>query len=529
MEIKKYFGVMLDCSRNAVMRPEEVINYARILKSFGYNMIQLYTEETYEVENEPFFGYMRGGYTQRQLSHIVAECEKIGIEVIPCIQTLAHLNQIFRWRPYAPINDTADIMLVEDDRTYELIENMFKTVKKCFKSEHIHIGMDEAHMLGLGKYLDKHGYKNRFEILNNHLSKVIAIAEKYNLKPMMWSDMFFRLANHDNYYPDEPLMPQEVVDITPKNVGLVYWDYYHTDKSIYDKMFVSHKRFNNEIWFAGGAWTWTGFASGNQFSLDTMIPAMQSAKEHGIDNIIITMWGDDGKECSYYAVLPSLFAMRKIYDGETDMEKIKNEFKALTGEDYDALFACDLPNCVGGETSCLVNLPKSVLYGDPFNAWMEYKCKEGVNEEYARHAETLYGYAKVSKSYAYLFETNAALCDVLSVKYGLGARIRKAYQAKDKEAMKAVISEIIRVEKKLEVFYQKYRALWYKENNPTGFDVQDLRLGGLKQRLCSCRDRLEEYIEGKIKSIPELDGEILEANIDLPHNAWSWISTPNVL
>mgnify|MGYP006356019235 CR=1 FL=1 len=42
MEEKKYFGVMIDCSRNAVMKPAEVINFAKILKSFGYNMLQLY-------------------------------------------------------------------------------------------------------------------------------------------------------------------------------------------------------------------------------------------------------------------------------------------------------------------------------------------------------------------------------------------------------------------------------------------------------------------------------------------------------
>lgn len=101
----KRFGVMLDCSRNAVMKPEEVINFAKLLKSFGYNMIQLYTEDTFEVEGEPFFGYMRGRYTQAQLSFVVEECEKIGIEVIPCVQTLAHLNQIFRWEEYRAIND----------------------------------------------------------------------------------------------------------------------------------------------------------------------------------------------------------------------------------------------------------------------------------------------------------------------------------------------------------------------------------------------------------------------------------------
>ena len=87
--MKKYFGVMLDMSRNAVMKPSEVVNYAKILKSFGYNMIQLYTEDTYEVDNEPYFGYMRGRYTQAELSYIVKECEKFDVEVIPCTQKVA--------------------------------------------------------------------------------------------------------------------------------------------------------------------------------------------------------------------------------------------------------------------------------------------------------------------------------------------------------------------------------------------------------------------------------------------------------
>ena len=58
---KKYFGVMLDCSRNAVMKPSAIKKFVDYLSAFGYNMLQLYTEDTYEVKNEPYFGYLRGG------------------------------------------------------------------------------------------------------------------------------------------------------------------------------------------------------------------------------------------------------------------------------------------------------------------------------------------------------------------------------------------------------------------------------------------------------------------------------------
>lgn len=527
---------MLDTSRNAVMKPQEVKNFAKILRSFGYNMLMLYTEDTYEVENEPYFGYMRGRYTQEELKEIVEYCDGIGMEVIPCIQTLAHLNQIFRWNAYSPIRDCDDILLVGEERTYELIENMFKTVRACFHSEYIHIGMDEAHNVGLGTYLSKHGYEQRSSILQKHLKRVVEIANKYSLKPLIWSDMFYKLATKGWYYAPNAEVTEEIKELVPSEVSLVYWDYYNTDKATFDRLITSHQEFNNEIWFAGGAWTWEGFAPHNAHTLKTMSPAMQSAKEHGVENIFITSWGDNGKECSFYAVLPSLYAIKRLHDGESDINKIKTEFFALTGEDYDRLFALDLPNCVGNNQGT-GNPCKYMLYSDPFNGFLDSTVKKSVAEEYEKHAQTLSGYAKASK-YAYLFESGAALCKLMSVKYGLGAKTRTAYQNKDKKTLSALVKEYKLCETLLEKFYLAYRKVWYKENKPHGFDVQDLRLGGLARRLRSCRERLQRYLAGKEKNIPELEEKLLDFygngecfdNQKTPtYNTWTNNTSVNVL
>ena len=504
----KYFGVMLDMSRNAVMKPQKVKEFATLIKKMGYNMIQLYTEDTYEVENEPYFGYKRGRYTQEELKDIVSYCESIGVEVIPCIQTLAHLAQIFRWKPYCELRDFADILLVGEARTYELIENMFKTLRKCFSTQYVHIGMDEAHMLGLGKYLEKHGIENRFEILQKHLSRVVEIAEKYDFKPIMWSDMFFRLANNGEYYPNEPRLTEEVVKMLPKNLGLVYWDYYHTEKEYMAKMMRAHLQSGNDTWFAGGAWTWTGFACGNKYTLETMLPAMEAAAECGVENIFITLWGDDGKECSFYSVLPSLFAIKKAYDGIRDENVIRKEFKEIVGVDYDVMMLLDSPNYVDGNEDCKKNISKRMLYNDPFTGVLDSTVKSGVADAYLAHAKRLRSCA-VGK-YAYLFESAAALCELLSVKYDLGKRTREVYNNKNADTMSALIEDYKKVEGYLEIFYEAFRKLWFTENKAQGFEVQDIRLGGLKQRIVHCRKRLTEYMEKKIESIPELEEEVLD-------------------
>ena len=530
----KRFGVMLDMSRNAVMRPSEVKSFAKLLKGFGYNMIQLYTEDTYEVDNEPYFGYMRGRYTKAELADIVSYCASIGVEIIPCIQTLAHLNQIFRNADYGKIKDANDILLVGEERTYELIENMFKSLRAAFTTDYVHIGMDEAHMLGLGKYLDKHGYRNRFDILSEHLQRVVDIARKYGFTPIMWSDMFFRLANHGEYYTLEDTVTDEIVAKCPEGVELVYWDYYHDDIRYYDNMIAQHKKFGRDVWYAGGAWCWNGFAPFNSWSIDSMSVAMRSCAANHIENVFFTMWGDNGKECSFYSLLPALYTFRKIYDGITDENEIKRLFKEDTGEDFDAMMALDLPNRVAPDNVRLSNVCKVMLYNDPLIGVFDTVVDPDAAADYKKHAGTLYGYAKDSK-YAYIFESEAALCELLSVKYDLGMRARNAYAAKDREAIKAVSADVDRALELLDVFHKKFKTLWMKENKAFGFEVQELRLGGLMMRLRSAKETFEAYANGETDSIEEFDVELIDhlrngTKGKMPRlNSWSTVASPSVI
>ena len=68
---KKTFCAMIDCSRNGVMQVNQVKRFMDYIQPMGYNAIMLYTEDTFEVENEPFFGYLRGAYTQDEIRSIV--------------------------------------------------------------------------------------------------------------------------------------------------------------------------------------------------------------------------------------------------------------------------------------------------------------------------------------------------------------------------------------------------------------------------------------------------------------------------
>jgi len=153
---RRYFdtcGVMLDVSRNMVMTVETVKDFIASMALMGLNMLMLYTEDTYEMEKYPYFGYMRGAYTKEELREIDAYAAVFGLELIPCIQTLSHLSTALRW-PYAKhFANTGSTLYVGKDETYRFIEDMLLTVKDCFTSRRVHIGMDEAADINLGKLL----------------------------------------------------------------------------------------------------------------------------------------------------------------------------------------------------------------------------------------------------------------------------------------------------------------------------------------------------------------------------------------
>lgn len=504
--------VMLDCSRNAVMNLKSLKSYIDILSKFGYNSLMLYTEDTYEIKDEPYFGYLRGRYSQTELREIDAYAASKGIELIPCIQTLAHLNAIFRWNTYSEINDCNDILLLEDEKTYNLIDKMFETISSCFTSRIVNVGMDEAHMMGLGKYLDKHGYMNRHHIFLKHLEKVVEISEKYGFKPIMWSDMFYRMACKGEYYEKDAVLDPEVIKLVPKQLGLIYWDYYHKDKEFYDSMIKGHKEFNNEIWFAGGSWTWTGFTSQNQYGLDVTDPAIRSCYENGIKNIIMTQWKDNGGECSFFTSLPVLFYASRLAKNVTDMSVIKKEFYDIMGIEYDDFMKFDMINHIENKPHIefILNPSKYMLYNDPFMGICDCTVIDGESEVYKKYAKMYQNLKKKMPEYAYVCESYKSLCDVLAHKYELGVKTRKYYKEGNKEELKLLIKEYDLSIKKLNKFVSAFRELWFTENKPHGFDVQEIRLGGTLLRLKSCKERILNYIDGKICVIEELEEELLD-------------------
>ena len=97
------------------------------------------------------------------------------------------------------------------------------------------------------------------------------------------------------------------------------------------------------------------------------------------------------------------------------------------------------------------------------------------------------------------------------VKYNLGLDIRAAYNNKDKTALKGIcekrIPEII---DKIKAYYKAFKHQFLKDNKPFGLEVHTARIGALILRLEDCKERIEEYLDGKQAVIPELEESLMD-------------------
>ena len=228
----------------------------------------------------------------------------------------------------------------------------------------------------------------------------------------------------------------------------------------------------------------------------------------GIENVEICTYGDDGAECGRFAVLPSMFYASRAAAGITDEEQIKREFEQMFHIAYDDFLLRDLTQRKEGEIYGS-HPQRYILYNDPFIGLMDLTIPDHTRADHEELMALLKPHCS-HPEWGYLFQTMYDLCAVTAAKCDIGMRIRAAYEAEDKAELGKLAVELRRIRGLVETFYESFRYQWMKENKPHGFDVSDIRLGGVMTRLSHYADRLEDYINGDIDRIEELEEVLLD-------------------
>lgn len=521
-------GVMLDVSRGGVLKVNAVKKYIDYLACLGMDTLMLYTEDVYEIKEYPMFGYMRGRYTLEELREIDDYGWSLGVEVVPCIQTLAHLRQYLKWTEANPVRDTQEVMLIDEPETYALVDCMLKTCREAFRSDRINVGMDEPFDMCLGKYLAKHGYQNRLEAMNRHVAKVYDLCKKYGYRPMMWSDMYRRLLSEGNAEHRQNTTPERKKELLAQipDIELVSWHYGGDPKTIEAGLSLG-KMLNKKIHYAGGIIVWDTYLPHPLGDAVRNTTVMRKCFEAGnVGMVLATLWTSAWNEGNmFYAVQCLPYYSEHQYRGADCPE----EEIIAAGE-----FLTKIPQKVNAALECAnLNDPMWINGKHIINGNIFYRI--GVSEAHLRQfipeyrralsvfreAEAAGGKNRNMYRYAKL------VFEVLARKAELMLKLPEAYRTGNRAYMAEAAEQL------LPELYGAYEALeemqyaeWHAAYKPFGYEVLGEKFGGQLVLTKNTAKKLRAYLSGETETVEEFEVELLdtERKMDETFFGGNWIS-----
>ena len=505
-------GIMFDCSRNAVLKPQALRFFFRKMALMGLNLGMMYTEDTYEVPGQPFFGYKRGRYTYDELKALDDYASLFGIELCPCIQTLGHLKRILHWPAYHHLRDNDEVLLADLDETYELLDQMIHAATAPYRSKRIHLGMDEAYGVGLGAHLARYGYEDPHSVIGRHLSRVLGICDKYGLHAMMWSDMYFHLDGRNYHSPGLPSEKAKAA-VDPR-ITLMYWDYYQPKEEAYADALYKHAQFPAPTVFAGGIWTWIGPAPDYPTTLQNTVSGLTACAKANIPLALATAWGDNGGECNLTAALLGLQLYGELtFRPDYDEDELARRFRRCCHADAQAFLDLSLLNYMPGmkdNPSDPVNACKFMLYQDPLIQLFEADTAGYAMAEHFGSLVTRYArYALENPDYALLFDFYTALANALALKCVWHEQAGDAVRSRNREQAAALADGIPATVEALDTLRVVWRRLWESTNKPNGFEIIEVRMGGIAARMATAGEKMRAFALGQMDTIPELEAQAL--------------------
>ena len=495
------FGTMIDLSRNAVFTVEYMKEVIRKQALMGVNRIMLYTEDTYEVEGEPYFGYMRGRYTKNEIKEIVDYAGIFDIEIIPCIQTLGHMGQFLRWGHSSHLKDLQTVLMTEIDEVYVFIEKLIISCKQMYNTKQIHIGLDETFGLGFGRYYKMFGYKGQYEVFIQHLNKVNEICLKHGFEQvMMWSDMFFRISSQNEEYYDLNIEFDEHIkrDI-PNNVELVYWDYYNYKQEIVDGMIKKHLEIKDQVIMASGTWIWTKLTYDKKKTDQTARVHIDSCVSNKVKSLYFTQWNDDGAPCNYNTSFLGLFEMAAYALTKTQTMNSEVLEYIIGIPSNEALYSAKLNECPVSPLPLLWDDPLLGIYLNNEDAKDSEIIDKAILffDEYLRECPTTSD-----------FDTQHTIKIAQLLKNKLVFRKDLLNKYHKKEKLSSLVTQCEEIIRNLEDLLLSFRTMWISRYKAFGLDVIKSRLATSVYRYKETIIRIGEYDQQLVNKIDELEERV---------------------
>lgn len=166
------------------------------------------------------------------------------------------------------------------------------------------------------------------------------------------------------------------------------------------------------------------------------------------------------------------------------------------------------------------------MFNDILNGLMD-KTFEGYDfkSRYINYLSIL-NKIKPPNELAWLFDYFTKMAEVLVIKCDIGVRLTYAYKLNNMNELNNIVKDMQILLKKYEDFHVAIGKAWHIVYKPFGWDSLDMHFGAIESRIKWAILRVQQYINGEITEIKELEAERFYYNeINKPLTEVGMIST----
>lgn len=277
----------------------------------------------------------RAYYTAQELKELVQYAQRRGVEIIPEIDVPGHTAAMLIAMPELRTDILRDSTLTlgksqkvmlsaTAPQTYEVLDKVMGSLRSIFgRNARIHLGGDEAEIeanwgrspehLALMKQL---GLQKPRELMGYFFARVLALARKHDLRPMLWCELDNIRLPATEYlfpYPEDVALITWRMGLTPKCVELTRQSGHPLILAPGESAYLDYPQGKNDLpeWNNWGM-PITTLERSYHFDLNT--PTLSGGDLGHIIGIMGTLWGEaiPSIDRAFYMTYPRALALAEI-------------------------------------------------------------------------------------------------------------------------------------------------------------------------------------------------------------------------
>ncbi len=285
-------GVLLDISRDKIPTMRSLRATIDWLASVKINEIQLYMEHTFAYRRHRQVWRRASPLTAAEVRELDAYCRDRSIELVPCQNTLGHMERWLKhpryaplaeatgpWRsPFGDVRTTRSTLNPTDRRSLALVRALLDELIPCFSSRRVNVNCDEPFELGQGRSAAICRRRGVERVFVDYVGALRRIVSRHRRWMMCWADV---LSNHPR-----------ALGKMPRDITLLEWGYEADHPYMHRCKAIARAGF--EFYVCPGTSSWCSFSGRTTNALTNLRVAARAAIEHGAAGYLLTDWGDFG-------------------------------------------------------------------------------------------------------------------------------------------------------------------------------------------------------------------------------------------